>query len=441
MWNVTDGSGVSNYRGHAGRLFSVRWSHTKIDCVFTGSDEFTVRQWRVSDNDENMPPVTNQLAPPPRTNANRKKRKNAKKNVLISENRVENATIPEKVTSWRKPAASSADPPAHPNSVDSTEKPIRPAPITVTLGDGKRKKGTKGKSLLPLASRRDHCSKQEQAEQIIQIASDVFTDSTSLNANLTAADVGLYSRDLRIFDLIADEQNSHISENHHHQAALLGIWASDITGTVERAIKTKTVTESLLSVSVMCGLDKYREAVQCFVSQLVASRDFLTAASYLLILGRTRQAIQLLADEECYREALAIAKLRLSPDDEMIKCLFESWATKQEREMQFDSAIKCFLASGNASRALMVMLRRKDWASLETTLRVAEITEQHDMIPAIQAALKEAKLLEMEHNGDTTETNAKVKTDTNDVVEDGRNEADNLAEDANAITLVDQNGD
>ena len=409
VWNVMDGSGVSNFRGHAGRVFSVRWSHTKIDCIFTGSDEFNVRQWRISENDETMPPKVNKLAPPPRTNANRKKRKNAKKNIVISENRVDDASISDRATSWRKPEEPKNDSTNTPPTDQTVvEQPRIAEPVTVTVGDGKRKKGSKGKSLLPLASRRDHASKQEQAEQIMQIAQDMFSESCPvLNENLSAADIGLYSRDLRVFDLISEEQIHHEKENHLHQSNLLGIWRSDITGTINRAIETKSVTESLLSVAVMCGLDKYEQAVQCYISQLTSSRDFVTAASYLLILGKTKQAIQMLTDEECYREALAIAKLRLSPDDDMIKCIYQKWAKRQEDEMQFDSAIKCYLACCDAPRALMVMLRRKDSASLTTTLEVAKITGQHDMVPAIQSALEEALIRETDQtcNGGGNETN------------------------------------
>lgn len=388
VWDIEQGVGVSSFRGHAGRVFSVRWSHTKIDCVFSGSDEFTVRQWKVSENVEKNPPKVNPLAPTHKPNNNRKKKKNAKKNVVISENKVEVVSVSDKALTWRKPAPSITTP------EPADEPAMKSEPMTVSVSDVKRKRGTKGKSLLPLASRRDHCSKSEQAHQILQIANDIFTDQPYCDDSLTAADIGLYSSRSKTFELVAEERRSHSTENHHHQAALLGIWSSDIRATIDHAIQTKTVTESLLSVAVTCGMDKYQEAVKCFVAQLTASRDFVTAASYLLILGETRQAIVMLVAEECFREALAIAKMRLSPDDEVIKNIYEKWAGKQEREMQFDSAIKCYLASGDARRAIMVMLRRKDVASLETTLKVAEIVKEEEMLPAIRAALEEARLSE-----------------------------------------------
>ena len=395
VWDVESGTGVSSFRGHAGRVFSVRWSHTKLDCIFSGSDEFTVRQWRISDNTETIPPKVNPLAPPNKTGNNRKKKRGTKKNVVISENKVEVVSESDKANSWRNSLPPTVEPPPEPaNDTEVKPEKGKSEPITVSVSDVKRKRGSRGKSLLPLASRRDHCSKSEQAEQIIQIAREVFTTNPSSNESLTVADTGLYTNRSNTFKLISEERKNHTAENHHHQAALLGIWSSDISNTVDVAIQTKTVTESLLSVAVMCGMDKYQEAVRCFVSQLSASRDFITAASYLLVLGETHKAIDMLVSEECYREALTIAKMRLTPSDETIRNIYEKWAMKQEREMQFDSAIKCYLASGDARRAIMVMLRRKDVASLETTLEVAEIVREEEMLPAIRAALEEAKLAE-----------------------------------------------
>ncbi|KAL5270395.1 hypothetical protein ACHWQZ_G001200 [Mnemiopsis leidyi] len=409
VWDVESGAGVSSFRGHAGRVFSVRWSHTKLDCVFSGSDEFTVRQWRISDNAEKIPPKVNPLAPPNKSGNNRKKKRGAKKNVVISENKVEVVSESDKANTWRKSQPSQEE--SLPEPVDDTEiqpDKVKSEPITVSVSDVKRKRGSKGKSLLPLASRRDHCSKSDQADQIIQIAKEVFTTNPSCNESLTIADTGLYTSRSNTFKLVCEERKNHTAENHHHQAALLGIWSSDISRTVDLAIQTKTVTESLLSVAVMCGMDKYQEAVRCFISQLSASRDFVTAASYLLILGETHKAIDMLVSEECYREALTIAKMRLAPEDDTIRSIYEKWAMKQEREMQFDSAIKCYLASGEARRAIMVMLRRKDVASLETTLQVAEIVGEKEMLPAIRAALEEARLTEEAGN----------------VVENGKSEAD-----------------
>ena len=398
VWDIVEGGGFSNYRGHAGRVFSVRWSHTAIDCVFTGSDEFNVRQWRVTDNEHSLPPKVNQLVPPSRGGGGRKKKRGGKKNVIISENKVtEVGPNSEKSESWRgtkpvdKPEIVSENKPEF--SLPENPQPVISEPVSVTVGvaDWKRKRGTKGKSLLPITSRRDHCNKSEQAEQILQIARDLFSENSSPNPSLTPADVGLYSKRETVFELVKEERDTHVTENHHHQAALLGVWSSDLTDTIDQAIRTRTVTESLLSFSVTCGQDKYREAVRCYISQLRTSRDFVTAASYMLLLGETRQAIQMLVTEDCYREALVIAKMRLSPDEPLLLSVYEEWALNQEKEMQFDSACKCYLAAGDPRRAVLVMLRRKDVVSLENTVKVAEITGQAELLPAIRAALEEAR--------------------------------------------------
>ena len=42
----------------------------------------------------------------------------------------------------------------------------------------------------------------------------------------------------------------------------------------------------------------------------------------------------------CFREAVFLAKLRLGEDDPIIKELFQSWALKHIRDLNFENAAK-----------------------------------------------------------------------------------------------------
>lgn len=56
VWDVLEEAAVSNYRGHNGYLLCVDWSPVDPDVVWTGGKDFTVHEWKVSQQDFTKPP-------------------------------------------------------------------------------------------------------------------------------------------------------------------------------------------------------------------------------------------------------------------------------------------------------------------------------------------------------------------------------------------------
>lgn len=56
MWDVLEEAAVSNYRGHSGYLLSVDWSPVDPDVIWTGGKDFTVQEWKVSEQEFTKPP-------------------------------------------------------------------------------------------------------------------------------------------------------------------------------------------------------------------------------------------------------------------------------------------------------------------------------------------------------------------------------------------------
>ena len=50
------GEPIANYRGHIGRIFTCQWSALDEDAIYTGSDDFTVRKWKISQCEHKCPP-------------------------------------------------------------------------------------------------------------------------------------------------------------------------------------------------------------------------------------------------------------------------------------------------------------------------------------------------------------------------------------------------
>lgn len=56
VWDVLQEAALANYRGHVGYLLSVDWSPVDPDVIWTGGKDFTVQEWRVSEQEFTKPP-------------------------------------------------------------------------------------------------------------------------------------------------------------------------------------------------------------------------------------------------------------------------------------------------------------------------------------------------------------------------------------------------
>ena len=57
VWDVNKAEPLANYRGHHGRLLCAVWSGLDADVVYTGSDDFAVHCWNVSQQTHKTPPT------------------------------------------------------------------------------------------------------------------------------------------------------------------------------------------------------------------------------------------------------------------------------------------------------------------------------------------------------------------------------------------------
>lgn len=77
-------------------------------------------------------------------------------------------------------------------------------------------------------------------------------------------------------------------------------------------------------------IDKYyrcwRESCAAYAEQLISSNNHLEALSYYLAINDVENGIKTLINGNYYKEALIIAKIRLSNDDPWIKNILLKWA-------------------------------------------------------------------------------------------------------------------
>ncbi|XP_056302848.1 gem-associated protein 5-like [Danio aesculapii] len=95
--------------------------------------------------------------------------------------------------------------------------------------------------------------------------------------------------------------------------------------------------------------------------------------------GSTFEAISLLKSHQFYREAIALARARLQPDDPVLKDLYMSWAAVLEKDGHYATAAKCYLATDSSFDAAKVIGKKGDVTSLKTAAHLAQITGETEL--------------------------------------------------------------
>ncbi|CAG2053918.1 unnamed protein product [Timema podura] len=102
------------------------------------------------------------------------------------------------------------------------------------------------------------------------------------------------------------------------------------------------------------------EMCVAYSEQLTVQGLFHKAASYLLVCNKVEEAIQLLVNNKCFREAMCIAKSRLDSDDPTINNVFIEWGNKLgNSDGNFVQAAECYLASGELDLAAKMFAKKK----------------------------------------------------------------------------------
>lgn len=74
--------------------------------------------------------------------------------------------------------------------------------------------------------------------------------------------------------------------------------------------------------------------------QLISDGHINKAVCYLLKIHRIHQAVGAFFNAKMYREAYALAALKLDPQDPLVENILRDWATSTTREGSFEEAVQ-----------------------------------------------------------------------------------------------------
>ncbi|XP_074619191.1 gem-associated protein 5-like isoform X2 [Acropora palmata] len=265
------------------------------------------------------------------------------------------------------------------------------------------KKKKKVKSMFPVSAVADNKSKAASQDECLLLAKILY-DQTDSNGSLTAplhteagsdglTNLGLFADRRAAYRMIATEGQHHEEIGNLDYRLQLEIWKGNLAGALEMATASKQLTDWLVALSPLAGRNVWMATTRAFANQLESQGAWQRAVLYYLACHDTYKAIEVFKKQAMYREAISLAKVRLSPLDPLLFELYSAWARKLETENSFEQAAKCYLAVKSSTEAVLVLCRRGDEPSLKTALQVALISGESELAISLSLRLTQSYLL------------------------------------------------
>ncbi|XP_069754122.1 gem-associated protein 5 [Narcine bancroftii] len=419
VWDVLKEEPVCNYRGHTGRLLAVQWSPVDAECIWTGGDDFTVRQWNISEQQHTKPPPGKKFSELERKKVNglkpkSKKGKRRSERWIVGEEgeetldpsllRVPTPGILEEEQEGsgqvesvpggmsQTPASLGAQENAESSLPSAAPPPMGQAPQgrkDRPKEERKRErpdtavaKKKKGRSMFPLSTSNDHRSKEDLHADCVNLAHLLHDKGIDDQGQAGLGDqiqLGLFMDRPALYRMFKEEGQNHVEAGHPEMWYQLLLWKGDVKGALEMAIERGELNDTLVAMAPMAGYTVWVRTIEAFVKQLCYQEQYTKAATLLLAIHRVHQAVQLLQSYQMFREAVALAKAFLQPDDPVLKDLLTSWASQMEKDGHYSIAAKCHLATGSPYDAAKVLAKKGDAASLRTAAKVALVSREGEL--------------------------------------------------------------
>uniref|UniRef100_A0A452G6L8 Gem nuclear organelle associated protein 5 n=1 Tax=Capra hircus TaxID=9925 RepID=A0A452G6L8_CAPHI len=425
VWDTLQEEPLCNFRGHRGRLLCVAWSPLDPDCIYSGADDFCVYKWLTSMQEHSRPPqgkksieLEKKRLSQPKPKPKKKKKPtlrvpvkqelcdgNEEESVKESLGPVENGVSDQET----EEEAREPEPPCEPIictpaalGFEKSKSTINNKVTLLKKDVPKEKpealiKKRKARSMLPLSTSLDHRSKEELHQDCLVLATAKHSKagpnedvSTDLEERFH---LGLFTDRATLYRMIEVEGKSHLENGHPELFHQLMLWKGDLKGVLQAAAERGELTDSLVAMAPVAGYHVWVWAVEAFAKQLCFQDQYVKAASHLLSIHKVYEAVELLKSNHFYREAIAIAKARLRPEDPIIKDLYLSWGAILEKDGHYALAAKCYLGATSAYDAAKVLAKKGDAASLRTAAELASIVGENELSASLALRCAQELLL------------------------------------------------
>ncbi|XP_033742288.1 uncharacterized protein LOC117328824 isoform X2 [Pecten maximus] len=168
----------------------------------------------------------------------------------------------------------------------------------------------------------------------------------------------------------------------------LEIWKGNINGALRLAREREELSDWLVSMAPMANFDSWITVCEDYATQLESEGQYHKAVTYLLAAQKVYEAIELFRRHRLFKEAIALAKVRLSPFDPVLEELYTLWAQQLTRDGNYEQAAKCHLAMKQVQDAALLLARRYNQSSLRTASHICLVAgeKQQGLLYAYKVA-------------------------------------------------------
>lgn len=426
VWDTLREQPLHNFRGHRGRLLCVVWSPLEPECIYSGADDFCLYRWLPATQDYSRPPQGKKSIELEKKRLSQPKPKPKKKKKPTSQMPIKQESFEGNEESTKEntgpvenglsdqereeegPPALTPTVPTEAVMCTPTSSSCEKSDVTVNNKIAVLKKEPpkekpealmkrrKVRSMLPLSTSLDHRSKEELHHDCLVLAT--AKHSKELNEDVSADleerfHLGLFSDRDTLYRMIETEGKGHLENGHPELFHQLMLWKGDLQGVLQTAAERGELTDNLVAMAPVAGYHVWLWAVEAFAKQLCFQDQYVKAASHLLSIHKVYEAVELLRSNHFYREAIAVAKARLRPEDPVLKELYLSWGTVLERDGHYAVAAKCYLGATSPYDAAKVLAKKGDAASLRTAAELASIAGENELAASLALRCAQELLL------------------------------------------------
>ncbi|XP_033216960.1 gem-associated protein 5 [Belonocnema kinseyi] len=371
IWKVESQELLGTFTGHSGPVFCCMWSPLDPDFIITGSADFTVKIWKLSDHEAVMPTIS------------KKVRTKKKKHQIEKSSKAEGE---EEATAALKVKQSDSQ-----NSIHEKK--------TATKKDLKKKITTFPVYNKTLNNKTAILSSVRTLLKSIKSENDPEMEEVKDNdeeKDITEEECvpSIFAGKESVLKIIDSEKTVLNSLGQYNYILEFDVWSNNLQQHLQDAVKGKRLTEYLVSLAPSLSMKTWQETCEAYAMQLLSEGHINKAVCYLLRIHRNHQAVGIFLDAKMFKEALALATLKLDPEDPVVENILRDWASTATKEGFFEEAVQCHLKLKNFTKAAQLLARRKDVHCLDLAAELAETGDDLELSDSLaEQAINESLLV------------------------------------------------
>ncbi|CAH1777523.1 unnamed protein product [Owenia fusiformis] len=174
------------------------------------------------------------------------------------------------------------------------------------------------------------------------------------------------------------EEAYHLEQGNIEQFILLELWKGNVSSAIKMAAQNNQLSDWLVSMAPMVSHKFWLEMLGAYGRQLSQEGNYHRAATYYIAANRIYDALEMLKQNNLFREAVAIAKVRLSPMDPVLGDIYIGWAQSLARDGNYEQSAKCYLAAKQPINAARILSKRADQSGLLAATHVTLLANEID---------------------------------------------------------------